>query len=301
MSDPKDQDETNGFVCESVDSVEIETKPQEVDKKEEPASSESANTEALDTNETKDPDLSGKDTAAEQPAKKQRSAQKRIDQAVRQREDVKRENETLKREIEGLKGKSKKEETSNKEPVESDFETYDKYLDALDVFDKESDKKPEVANSDDKDKGDKSKVKEPELTDSQKSALAVTQELVESADKPEDFDEVALNPELSITGEMLEALSECDDPAKVMYHLGQNKDLATEIANKTPAQQMREIARLDFNVISKPKKPTQTTEAPAAINPVNGSDSQQKSDSEMTFKEFEEADRKRAKAQKSTW
>ena len=100
---------------------------------------------------------------------------------------------------------------------------------------------------------------------------------------------------------MLEALSECDDPAKVMYHLGQNKDLAAQIAGKTPAQQMREIAKLDLTITSKPKKPTKITNAPDAITPVSGTDSQKKAESEMSFAEFEANDRARNSQRKSTW
>ena len=314
MTVEKDQDESSDFVCESEDTIEVEAPAQEVEVKEEQASSETTNTEvdasedpeakADDKNESTDKeeaDSSGNDTAAEDDkTNKSNGVQKRIDKVVRQREEAKRENEALKRENEELKGKSKPEDKGeNKEPVEDDFETYDKYLDALDKFDKQKDqvitKDVELDNKD-----NNSEVEE-ELTSSQKTALAITQERVASADKPEDFDAVALNPDIPITGEMLEALSECDDPAKVMYHLGQNKDLAAQIAGKTPAQQMREIAKLDLTITSKPKKPTKITNAPDAITPVSGTDSQKKAESEMSFAEFEANDRARNLQRKSTW
>ena len=110
------------------------------------------------------------------------------------------------------------------------------------------------------------------MTDSQKTALAVISEQVENSDTPDDFEAVALSPDLPITGEMLEALAECDNPTKVMYHLGKNSDLAAGIAAKTSAQQMREIAKLDMTIGSKPPKPIKTTEAPDPISPVKGSD-----------------------------
>lgn len=315
MTVEKDQDETSGFVCESEDTIEVEAPAQEVEVKEEQASSETTNTEvdasedpeakADDKNESTDKeeaDSSGTDTAAEDDkTNKSNGVQKRIDKVVRQREEAKRENEALKRENEELKGKSKPEDKGgNKEPVEDDFETYDKYLDALDKFDKQSSDQVSEKETAPKKKDNDSQA-EDELTSSQKTALAITQERVASADKPEDFDAVALNPDIPITGEMLEALSECDDPAKVMYHLGQDKDLATKISGKTPSQQMRAIISLDLTVKSKPKKPTKITEAPDAIDPVNGSDSQQKSDSEMSFSEFEAKDNARNAKRKSNW
>ncbi len=310
MSTESNQDETSGFVCESEEPTEVETPVQDVEVNEEQASSETSNTEAdvkeevkEDNSETKaestdkeEADSSGTNTAAEQDkAKKPNKVQKRIDEVVREREDAKREVERLKAELK--ERNSKQTEDKGKEPVESDFETYDEYLDALDKFDKQPDQKAEDKPGTEK----KDTVEGDDLTDSQKTALAITQERVNAADKPDDFNEIALNPDLAVTGEMLEALSECDDPAKVMYHLGQNKDLATEIAGKTAIQQAREIAKLDLTVTTKPSKPVKITNAPDVIEPVNGSDAQQKPASEMSFAEFEAADRARNKQRNSTW
>lgn len=317
MSDEKDQDETSGFVCESEETIEVEAPAQEVEVKEEQASSETTNTEVdasedpeakadnkSESTDKEEADSPGTDTAAEhdKTSKKSNGVQKRIDEVVRQREDEKRKNESLEARIKELEGKQQKPEDKGetKEPVESDFETYDEYLDALDKFDKQgTDQASEKETAPEK-KDTESKADD-ELTDSQKTALAITQERVASADKPDDFEAVALNPDLPVTGEMLEALSECDDPAKVMYHLGQNKELATEIAGKTAVQQARAIAKLDLTVTSKPSKPTKITNAPDVIDPVNGSDSQKKTHSEMSFSEFEAEDRVRNSKRKSTW
>jgi hypothetical protein len=314
MSDKENLDETSGFICESEDVIEVEAPAQEAEVKDEQASSETPGTEVdaskdpevkaegdSESTDKKETDLPGADATADTDKPKKRDGyQKSIDRVTRQREDVKRENETLKRELEELKGKQQKPEDKANEPVEDDFETYDKYLDALDKFDKQpdqpTDKKVEPEKEDIKSKD------EGGLTDSQKSAMAVLQERIESSeDKPEDFETVAMAPDVDITGDMLEALAECDDPIKVMQHLGQNKDLATKIANKSTAQQMREIAKLDMTVTSKPKKQIKLTEAPDAIAPVSGSDSQKKSHSEMSFSEFEAEDRARNSKRKSTW
>lgn len=315
MSKEESQDETSDFVCESEDVIEVEVKSQEVEVKEEQASSETTNTDDKTSKEAetkvdaedestdkKEIDSLGDNTTADTDKPKKRDGyQKSIDRVTRQREDEKRKNETLEKRIKELEGKDKPEDKGeNKEPVEDDFETYDKYLDALDKFDKQGTDQVSEKEATPEKKDNESQA-EDELTSSQKTALAITQERVASADKPEDFDAVALNPDIPITGEMLEALSECDDPAKVMYHLGQDKNLATEISGKTPSQQMRAIISLDLTVKSKPKKPTKITEAPDAIDPVNGSDSQKKSHSEMSFAEFEEEDRARNKGKKSTW
>ena len=308
MNEVPNQDESLNFVCESEETVEVEAPAQEV-ATEELASSEVTDTEA-DANETVEAnaeatnelteeveaDSLGDDTTADTSKPKKRDGyQKSIDRVTRQREDERRKNESLEARIKELEGNKQPDTVTDKEPVEDDFETYDSYLDALDKFDKQPDQESTPEKEDNNQSGDEA------LTDSQRTALAITQERVASADKPDDFEAVALNPELPVTGEMLEALSECDDPAKVMYHLGQNKELAAQIAGKNPAQQMREIAKLDFTIISKPNKPTKLTNAPDAIAPVSGSDSQQKSDSEMSFAEFEAKDNARSTKRHSTW
>ena len=101
---------------------------------------------------------------------------------------------------------------------------------------------------------------------------------------------------------MLEALAECDDPAKVMYHLGQNKDVATEISKGSAAQQMRAILKLDMSVNkAPPPKPIKTTEAPNPIQPVKGSDTQKKSLQDQSFAEYEKEMNERERNRTSTW
>lgn len=308
MTEEVKQDETAGFVVTSSDTPEASPEPQEAQQQEEQANSEAADTEGKwpeakaegKETEGKEQDDPGTDTAADHDkGKKPNRVQKRIDQVVREREDERRKNEALQREIDELKkGKQQKPEAKqDKEPVESDFETYDDYLDALDAYDKQQseESKPEQKA----DKADTQDEPQSELSDNQKTAMAVIKEAVDSADKPEDFEAVALNPEVPITGDMLEALAECEDPTKVMYHLGKNKDLAADIAAGSPAQQARAIAKLDLTVDSKPPKPTKTTQAPDPISPVGGSDAQQKDVSEMSFAEYEEAMNKKERSRKS--
>jgi hypothetical protein len=309
-----DQDETSGFIVESSDLPAVtETVQDEVE--DEQASSDNTDT---DTDENADADADGSesestdadsdngdkddvpvdDASADQKAKKPNKVQERINEVIRQREDEKRESESLRKRIKELE--NKKPDNQEKEPVESDFENYDQYLDALDKFDSSKDSdKPNEDNKpkdkdDDKDSG--------QLTDNQRTAMEVIKESVQNdEDKPADFDTIALGPDVPITGEMLEALAECDNPTKVMYHLGMNKKFAEGIAGKSPVQQMREIAKLDLGVAVTKPKPVKTTTAADPISPVKGSEVQKKSMSKMSFSEFENDDRERNKSKKSTW
>lgn len=254
--------------------------------------------DSTDESGAEEQDTTGEDTASEQDEGKQAEkpksrAQKRIDKITRQREEAKREAERLQRQVDELtKGK---QGNSGEAPNESDYDTYDEYLTALDEYDSSSDQQADDNYS----KADE-QIDQDTLTDSQKTAQGILREKIgEGIDKYENFEDVALSEDVAITGEMVEALADCDDPLKVMYHLGQNKELAATIAEKTPIQQAREIARLDLTVKVTPPKPTKTTTAADPISPVHGSDSQQKAVGDMSFKEYEEHMNKAEQARRS--
>lgn len=307
MSDDKIKDETEGFVITTSDLPVVETKTE----------SDSANADQIDSGATdesgkeetsKDESESGKSATAEddespkaeEPKGKNR-VQKRINAVVREREEAKRRAEAAEKSLAELKKSNETELEQGKEPVESDFGTYDEYLAALDKFDAS-------ASDPEKDETKPEDIQEPgadiddKLTDAQRTAMAVIKEkIAPEIDNYPDFQDVALNPDVPITGDMLEALAECDDPTKVMYHLGQNKDLAAEIADKTPAQQMREIARLDLTAKIIPLKPAKMTKTAEPIAPVSGSDAQKKDINDMSFSEYEAMMNKREREGGKRW
>lgn len=210
MTVETNQDETAGFVTSSSDLQLDASTEQETHTEEEQASLDTDATEADENTEGSEGDDPGKDsdTAAQDKTNKSNGVQKRIDKVVREREDLRRQNEAKDKRIAELEGKGKADVA--KEPVEADFETYDAYLDALDAYDN----KPESVESK---KPEEAKDEPGALTDNQKTAMAVIRESIEAASKPDDFEAVALDPKVPITGDMLEALAECEDPAKVMY------------------------------------------------------------------------------------
>lgn len=303
MSEENNIDETVNFITSTTDleieEVEQETetgaepkeevedtqevKQSEVDNSEGEAVEEESETEPTEKPEVND----GDNTETEQPAKKSRGVQKRINKIIKEREAARREVEQLKAQIDGKKGEQKNEsEGEVLEPKESDFPTYDEYLDALESFETS---KEETAQKEEKPAEEPAQTEQAVLTEEQQVALAVIQDVVANADKPSDFDQVALDDSVPISPSMLEAIAECDNHVDVMYHLGKNKDFAAEIASKTPAQQMRAIAKLDLTVKpAKPAKPIKTTQAKDPIQPIKkASSAAQKDVSEMSFAEYE--------------
>ena len=302
-------DETAGFETFTSDEPKTETedKPdvkvddkKEVEKKADKKVTDPESKKVLEKKSSDDA-AAGVDTTDDKAKPKGKGrVQKRITKLVSEREeqrqkanDLEKQNESLKQQI---AGKRTKAEDKSEEPKEGDFDTYDEYLDALEKHQEDSPKRTEKKaepkaepkvepKKDEKQKG---------LSDTQQTAMAIVQDFVQDAEnKPSDFDDVALADDVDITGEMLEALAECEDPMKVMYHLGKNKDLASDIAAKTPVQQMREITRLDLSVKLKPEKPVKKTNAADPIVPVKGSDSQEKDINDLSFNEYEKRQNKK--------
>jgi len=273
-------DETANFEVSQSDEPVV---PESDDAKAEPAAEDKGES-AEEGGEQSAAEDSGTDTAAPVGDKKRRSAQKRIDKVTKQREAEKRRAEAAEArilELEGEQTNAKDEgNAAAEEPKQSDFDSYDDYLTALDAFDESGSQQAAQPET-------KEDVK-PETPDDVKSAIGALQDTFDEArEKYADFDSVALSNELPITDEMVKALAECDDAAGVMMHLGNNVKDAALIAGKTPAQQMREIAKLDMGLAKNTPKPIKTTNAPEPISPVGGSDAQQKPIAEMSFAEYE--------------
>lgn len=63
-----------------------------------------------------------------------------------------------------------------------------------------------------------------------------------------------------------EAILSADDPAALLHHIGSNPDLAADLADLTPIQQARRLARIEIDM-AKPRETKQST-APKPLTPV---------------------------------
>jgi hypothetical protein len=68
---------------------------------------------------------------------------------------------------------------------------------------------------------------------------------------------------------VMEALLDADNPAALIHHLGSNPDLAAELADLTPRQQVRKLALIERDMDSKPPPP-KPSNAPKPLQPVRG-------------------------------
>jgi len=110
-----------------------------------------------------------------------------------------------------------------------------------------------------------------------------------------DFSTVALNPTLTITPFMKEALVDEPRGPEVAYYLGKNPDEAKRISKLPPMIQVMEIGKLGERLAVK-VSPKITTEAPKPLKPVTGTtEIPRKEAQEMTMEEYAAANENRFK------
>jgi hypothetical protein len=118
--------------------------------------------------------------------------------------------------------------------------------------------------------------------------------------KYDDFDQVAYNPQLSITDVMAETIRASDMGPELAYHLGSNPKEAERIAKLSPFLQAKEIGRIEAKLAAEPPV-KKTSSAPEPIRPVTAratnsgvtDTTDPRSSKTMSDSEWIEADRKR--------
>jgi hypothetical protein len=122
----------------------------------------------------------------------------------------------------------------------------------------------------------------------------------EARAKYDDFEQVAYNPNLPITGVMAEAIRESEAGPDVAYYLGANPKEADRISKLSPYSQAKEIGKIEAKLADNPPV-KKTSSAPAPIAPVTARGGTAKvvdttdprSVKEMSTSEWIEAERKR--------
>lgn len=106
-----------------------------------------------------------------------------------------------------------------------------------------------------------------------------------------DFHQVVTNPSLAMTEQMVEVITEADNPAAVAYWIGQNPHEAVKIAGMSPAAMGRAIAKIEAQISAPPqveRQPTQktVTQAPPPPTVLSGSKVPVKNLGEMSMEEY---------------
>jgi len=158
-------------------------------------------------------------------------------------------------------------------PRVDDFEDYDGYVDAVTDW--------KIEQREGVQRAERAKIEQ------QNKGVQFQARLNEGFKTHEDFQEVVFNPNLTISPPMVEALHDCEHAAEIAYHLGQNLDLARNIASLNPIAAAREIGKLDAVFSKGPPLPQKiTTKAPTPTKPVGGKEGVPRNEEEMSVAEY---------------
>ena len=131
------------------------------------------------------------------------------------------------------------------------------------------------------------KVKEISQRESAVIAEAWTAQVDEAKGRYADFEQVAYAKDLPVTKAMGELIMTSEAGPDVLYHLGQNRALAAQIAAMNQVEAARAIGRIEAS-LSAPKPRTET-KAPDPISPVRGSAGASLNPDKMSYEEYRQA------------
>lgn len=203
-----------------------------------------AKAKAEDSDKADDSDEDGK------PKRNKKSASERISQLTQIRRDQEREIERLKQQLERV---SKLER-----PDPNKYDDPDEYTSDLAAYKFRQSQASELQES----------AKAAQEGAQKALQAAYNERVMDFASETPDFQTVAFNPSLPITPVMAETIMDSDVGPQVQYYLGKNPREAARISALSPAQQIREIGRLEARVLS--PAPKRVTQAPEPIKPVAG-------------------------------
>lgn len=206
---------------------------------------------------------------AEQPQKKGKDFQNRINEVTREKYEYKRKYEEL---LNQKDSKSSYEGGNAEKPDITNFETYEEYEQAMDVW---YDAKIEKRLADAK--------RQEQLTSIQ---VRFDNNVEQTRQKISDFDEVI---QKGLERKIVLPLDDdfMDDPnaAAALYHISKNESLHYELATLSPTQVAIRVGKI-LAALEQPTKTNKTSSAPAPLKQVNPNADVAVDDSQLSDKEW---------------
>lgn len=241
-----------------------------------PATQEAPQGEQPSTPESA-PEQNTQADTAEQPEEHRvpKGVQKRIDRLTRERYRLQGELEAMRRQVQP---EAKPTQAAEGAPTPEQFGSYESYLEAKAEW-KAEQKVAEVLGR--QAESAKQKSAQAESANLQRAWESKVDAALEIYD---DFEEVALAPDVPISGPMMEAILRTDKGADVAYYLGKNRAEAEKIARMDPFSQAVAIGRIEAT-LARPA-PKKATAAPPPISPVGARASVSKDPDKMSTNEW---------------
>lgn len=241
-----------------------------------PATHETPQGEQPNTPDTAPEENNQADTA-EQPEEHRvpKGVQKRIDRLTRERYRLQGELEAMRRQAQP---EAKPQHAAEDAPKAEQFSSYEDFLEAKAEW-KAEQKVAEVLGR--QQQNAKQQSERAEQTKLQRAWESKVDAALEIYD---DFEEVALAPDVPISGPMMEAILRTDKGADVAYYLGKNRAEAEKIARMDPFSQAVAIGRIEATIARPAAK--KATSAPPPISPVGARSAPVKDPEKMSTEEW---------------
>jgi hypothetical protein len=242
-----------------------------------PATQEAPQGEAPNTPDPA-PDENTQADAAEQPEehKVPKGVQKRIDRLTRERYRLQGELEAMRRQH--PKQETQQPTSAAGSPKPEQFQSYEDYLEAKAEW-KAEQKVAEVLN-----RQQESTKRQTAQAEHDKLQQSWEKSVDEAIGVYDDFEEVALAPDVPISDAMSKAILRSGKSADVAYYLGKNREEAAKIASMDPLSAAIAIGRIEATLARPAAK--KTTSAPPPISTVGARASVSKDPDKMSVNEW---------------
>lgn len=225
------------------------------------------------------PETTQADTA-EQPDedhKVPKGVQKRIDRLTRERYRLQGELDAMRRQQVQAPERQAPQPTEGA-PTPEQFQSYEQYLEAKAEWKAEQKVAEVLRRQQESTKQQSAQAERAKLQQTWETRVDAATDLYD------DFEEVALAPDLPVSGPMAEALQRAEKGADVLYYLGKHRDVAAQIASLDPFSAAIRIGEIAAT-LARPA-PKKTTSAPPPINPVGARATVSKDPDKMSTDEW---------------
>lgn len=205
-----------------------------------------------------------------------KGVQKRIDRLTRDKYRLQAELDVARKQA--PQSEAKPQPPSSGEPKADQFKSYEEYLEARAEWKAEQRVEKRLGELRDNAQRQAGQAEQEKLQTQWEKRVS------EALTTYDDFEEVALSPEVPISEPMMAAILRSPKGADVAYHLGKNHDLAAQIAALDPIGAAIRIGELAAS-LTRPT-PKKTTGAPPPISPVGGRATTSNDPSQMSDAEF---------------
>jgi hypothetical protein len=228
------------------------------------------------------PDQKPEDGADDQPEPKHelpKGVQKRIDRLTRDKYRLQAELDVARRQAPAQQAQPRSTAANaNGAPKPEQFKSYEEFLEARAEWKAEQKVSAVLSEMHESTRRQSAEAEQSRLAQTWEERVGKASEVYD------DFEEVALSPDLPISEAMMAALVRTEKGPDVAYYLGKHREVAAQLSTLDPFSAAIRIGEIAAT-LSQPA-PKKTTNAPEPINPVGGRASPTKDPARMTDAEF---------------